>query len=936
MTKRILPIIAITLLYCASTVFAQAMFDITNPGDPLVGVPDDGNWPGAELPPNAIDDNVAAKFLCFKTSFIPDGDTGASGFRVTPSGPKVVIKALNLATANDADARDPIAFTLSGSDESIDGPYTLIAEGTIDELSQAAALARNTWLTTPVEIENNKAYTHYELMFTELRDRAAANSMQIGEVELLSDGSKAGGASAPTPEADVIDVPRSVVLGWDAGETAANRNVYLGTNFNDVNDASANSAILVSQGQTATTYDAGILDFGQTYYWRIDEVNGAPDRTVFKGDVWNFTVEPLAIPVENITATASAANLSMGAENTINGSGLNALDQHSDQPLDMWMTATADSWIQYDFDKAYKLHELLVWNSNQAIEAFIGFGIKEATIEYSADGENWTALEAVTTLGQGTGLNTYAANSAIALGGVMAKSVKLTVVSAFGFTGQSGLAEVRFLATPVFAREPQPADNGISDGVDVQLSWRAGREAVKHEVYFGTDTDNLVLLDTTNEATAATGILDYLTTYTWSVTEVNDAAVPTAHAGDVWTFTTPEYGTVDDFESYSGEEGQEVYLTWFDGFGGDTTLGGSTTGHIDGPFVETSIVNSGSQSMPVYINNDGGFFDIDGKASSPNFSEVLRELTPAQDWTAGKVKTLSIMFSGSAGLTGQLYCKIGSTKLLYDGDATNLGVAAWQAWNIDLTAVGGNLSSVREFSIGVEGGTSGVLYVDDIRLYTQVGEYITPAEPTTGLVAEYTFENNANDVSGNGFNGTVNGGALFAAGKVGSALDCGGIDGYVSTDRSAADLGIDGNKPRTVSSWVFTRSYANGGIYDVGARTAGQDFCLRTLGDVENQWRIQYWGGDMDFFYDTINKWVHFTHVHDGTHTKIYADGMLIVDWETTIDTSNTNPFQIGLYGWPGNFFNGLIDEVRVYNRALSAEEALWLAGKTNPVHKPF
>ena len=182
-----------------------------------------------------------------------------------------------------------------------------------------------------------------------------------------------------------------------------------------------------------------------------------------------------------------------------------------------------------------------------------------------------------------------------------------------------------------------------------------------------------------------------------------------------------------------------------------------------------------------------------------------------------------------------------------------------------------------------------------MRLHAKTPEYIVPTDPgSDGLVAYYPFDGNANDASGNGNNGTLNGSAQFTDGVEGSALDCDGTDGYVSTGKTASDLGISGNAPRTVSVWVYTRGFANGGIYDVGARTTGQDFCLRTLDSTQNRWRIQYWGGDLDFSYNTANEWVHFTHVHDGTYTKIYANGVLIVDWEKTIDTTDTNPFQIG------------------------------------------
>ena len=68
--------------------------------------------------------------------------------------------------------------------------------------------------------------------------------------------------------------------------------MYLGTSFADVNTAT----IPVSSGQTGTSYQpATPLEYGKTYYWRVDEVNAAPSTAVFKGDVWSFTVEPYCL-----------------------------------------------------------------------------------------------------------------------------------------------------------------------------------------------------------------------------------------------------------------------------------------------------------------------------------------------------------------------------------------------------------------------------------------------------------------------------------------------------------------------------------------------------------------------------------------------------------------------------------------------------------------
>ncbi len=98
-----------------------------------------------------------------------------------------------------------------------------------------------------------------------------------------------------------------------------------------MDDVNSGAGTLVSAGQTDTTYAFdNVLEFGQTYYWRMDEVNAPPDNTVFKGEIWSFTVEPFSYPIENIIATSNGtSDAGSGPEKTVDGSGINASDQAS-------------------------------------------------------------------------------------------------------------------------------------------------------------------------------------------------------------------------------------------------------------------------------------------------------------------------------------------------------------------------------------------------------------------------------------------------------------------------------------------------------------------------------------------------------------------------------------------------------------------------------
>jgi len=187
------------VLLVQSTSLAE-LADVTSPGDTVQGVPNDGDWPGNESPPLAIDNSTGTKYLHFKGDFGPGDPADGAGFRVTPSMPMSIVAGLTFRTANDAVERDPIAFALSGSNASINGPYTLIATGDIVDFNQAQPWPRFTKNVTPILFQNSVPYSHYELKFTAIRSPNSANSMQIAEVEFL--GGPAGGFP---PEVDLGD-----------------------------------------------------------------------------------------------------------------------------------------------------------------------------------------------------------------------------------------------------------------------------------------------------------------------------------------------------------------------------------------------------------------------------------------------------------------------------------------------------------------------------------------------------------------------------------------------------------------------------------------------------------------------------------------------------------------------------------------------------------
>jgi len=754
-------------------------------------------------------------------------------------------------------------------------------------------------------------------------------------------------ASTLGPKDGAGDVPCDVTLTWLPGDFAVRHDVYLGTFFEDVNTASRVNPldVLVSQGQTAETYEVGCLEFGRTYYWRIDEVNAAPDHAIFRGSVWSFTVEPQGYPLAggHVTATASSVkNDDEGPENAIDGSGLSADDLHSVTVADMWRTGSGDTnpWIMFAFDKPFKLHEMLIWNHNSEVEGDIGVGIREAAVEYSVNGSEWTAVDTVE-FAQATGQVDYAANTTVTFDGAVIQYVKVTPISNWGgVVTQYGLSEVRFLYIPMRAREPSPVSRATGVAPELTLNWRNGRQADVHAVYLSNDEqavlDGTAPAVTVSESRMDTEPLDLSGTYFWRVDEVNDAEDPALWSGDVWNFTIADLIVVDSFESYTDEEGERIFDVWVDGYLIDDN--GSLVGYSDSPFEERTILHGGSRSMP---------FEYDNTGTATN-SIATRTFAEAQNWTQSGVQGVVLHFCGdSTNTAGQLYVKINGTKVPYDGDSADLLRRSWNKWYIPLADVSGvNLSEVTSLSIGVDNGGKGMLYIADIVLTAADRDLIVPSDPaTTGLVAHWAMDEDAGattlaDSAGGNNNATVRGGITGVEGKYGNAIQLGGVEDPVT----APDTGMPaGSAPCTISVWFKqTSAYiSNNGVF-VSYGTTGSEsgvsgqyraFCKNNA----SAYRTFHWGADMaPGVADSAAQadvWHHvaYTFDKDTNRQAVYLDTVLIGS-ATIPDNVNVvlnGRVILGDMNVKTQLFNGYLDEVRIYDRALSMDEIAWLGGRT-------
>jgi hypothetical protein len=652
-------VVVCTSLFCGMT--QAAGLDITAPGDIVQGVPNDNDWPGAETPPLAIDDNTATKYLHFK------GFTQSTGFQVTPLASQTIVVGLTFTTANDATERDPVGFELYGSNVSINGPYTLIASGDIVDFSQTSAWPRFTMNETPILFDNDVAYDHYQVLITAVRNPGSANSMQVSEVELLGTGII---SASPEPADGAMIRDTWVGLNWLPGDFAASHDVYLGENFDDVD---AGTGDTFQSNQPSTNFVIGFFGFpypdglvpGTTYYWRIDDVE-ADGTTIHKGKVWSFTITPkIALnpnPVDGIGSVDPNVELSWEP-------GFGAMLHHmyfGDNFADV-DNGTPDTYKgPVGFTKytpgTLELEKAFYWR----VDEFDGLETHK--------GDVWcfTTPGAVSSV--------YPRNGAV--------DVMQTAILKW-LPGDSAASHEVYFGT-----DKDAVRNANSGSPEYKGSMDLGSERYDP------------------------GKLEWDTTYYWRVDGVDNANPDSPWVGLVWSFTTANFLIVDDFELYNDldpaePESNRIFNVWLDGYLNATN--GSLVGYETPPFTEQTIVHGGSQSMPLYYDNSVGYSEATLTLTYPR-DWTEKGVTTLTIWfrgdSANAAEPLYVALNGNAIVTND------------NPNAAQIGTwIEWNIDLQVFADQGVSLANVNTIALGLGNknnplaGGSGTMYIDDIRLY---------------------------------------------------------------------------------------------------------------------------------------------------------------------------------------------------------------------------
>ena len=377
-----------------------------------------------------------------------------------------------------------------------------------------------------------------------------------------------------------------------------------------------------------------------------------------------------------------------------------------------------------------------------------------------------------------------------------------------------------------------------------------------------------------------------------------------------------------------------------------------------GKWVHVAATYDGS-SMRIYL--DGTLMGSVKKSGfiSTNSSVAVRmgdnpKGGRAFDGTIDDVRVYSRALSASElanlDITPQLSADAGSDKLLRCTDSyrtvggSTSSTGATYRWT---STDGQILSGAKSKSAKVSQAGTYTLTVSQAGSQTASDDVVVTRAKNCNLLAHYSFDNTSNnsapDISGNNHTAIVNG-ATATTGKTGKALQFDGKDDYVY----AGNLDVAG-KGMTLAAWIKADDF---GIHDAriiskATGVAEQDhyWMLSTIKNKGSKlrFRLKTDGKTSTLIGDKnipTGKWVHVVATYDGSAMRLFLDGQASGVVSKTGKISTNASVGVRLGDNPGSskrHFDGTLDDVRIYGRAVTAKEIATLANRvtTQPVPQP-
>ena len=200
------------------------------------------------------------------------------------------------------------------------------------------------------------------------------------------------------------------------------------------------------------------------------------------------------------------------------------------------------------------------------------------------------------------------------------------------------------------------------------------------------------------------------------------------------------------------------------------------------------------------------------------------------------------------------------------------------------------------------------------------------------LVAWYRAENNALDASGNGHHGVWGGTEAYDSSPFGAGFE---FDGTAQVD-VAHDPSLGFAGAITVAVWVNPSSISRFDCIVARASSAGVGWRLwtRSTSDFKFTWETRSGSHTSSVTSQAIGVWQHVACTHDGTTARIYINGVLDQSHETGSVEAEEETLIIGNMTEQTRFFTGGIDDVRIYNAALTPSDIRRVMQGKQPLHR--